>query len=113
LERCPTRWSGIAKGCIYAGGRPTDAFADFCGQLAVGWVILEARDPQAKSALERSHHFMRTNFEPGRSLATRADHRDENQASDRDWVHNAPALVGRASGTCATSAPRAPRLWVN
>jgi hypothetical protein len=24
------------------GGRPTEAFASFCGQLEVGWIILEA-----------------------------------------------------------------------
>jgi len=34
---------------IGAGGRPTVPFAAFCGQLEVGWVILEARDPQAKA----------------------------------------------------------------
>jgi hypothetical protein len=55
------------------GGRPTDAFASFCGQLEVGWIILEARDPQAKGVLERSHRFLRSNFEPGRSFA---DHHD-------------------------------------
>jgi hypothetical protein len=38
----------------------------FCGRLELGWVILEARDPQAKGALERSHRFMRSNFQPGR-----------------------------------------------
>ena len=30
------------EAAIAAGGRPTDAFAAFCGQLEVGWVILEA-----------------------------------------------------------------------
>jgi hypothetical protein len=54
------------ESAIAAGGRPTDAFAGFCGQLSVGWVILEARDPQAKGALERSHRFMRSSFEPWR-----------------------------------------------
>ena len=28
-----------------AGGRPTVPFASFCGQLELGWVILEPRDP--------------------------------------------------------------------
>jgi hypothetical protein len=47
------------EGAIHAGGgRPTDEFAAFCGQLGVGWVILEAADPQAKGILERSHRFM-------------------------------------------------------
>jgi transposase len=58
------------EGAIHAGGgRPTDEFAAFCGQMGVGWVILEAADPQAKGILERSHRFMRTNFEPGRRFA--------------------------------------------
>jgi transposase len=62
------------EGAIHAGGgRPTDAFAGFCGQLGVGWVILAAADPQAKGLLERSHRFMRTNFEPRRRFANETD----------------------------------------
>jgi transposase len=62
------------EGAIHAGGgRPTDDFAGFCGQLGVGWIILDAGDAQAKGALERSHRFMRTNFEPGRRLANPLD----------------------------------------
>ena len=62
------------EGAIHAGGgRPTDAFAGFCGRLGVGWVILAAADPQAKGVLERSHRFMRSNFEPGRRFANEAD----------------------------------------
>jgi transposase len=61
------------EAAIAAGGRPTDAFAGFCGQLGVGWVILDAGDAQAKGLLERSHRFMRTNFEPGRRFANPLD----------------------------------------
>ena len=61
------------EAAIAAGGRPTDAFAAFCGQLGVGWVILDAGDAQAKGLLERSHRFMRTNFEPGRRFANPTD----------------------------------------
>ena len=61
------------EAAIAAGGHPSDAFAGFCGQLGVGWVILEAGDAQAKGALERSHRFMRTNFLPGRSFANEVD----------------------------------------
>ena len=57
------------EGAIAPAGRPTDAFAAFCGQLGVGWIILDAGDAQAKGALERSHRFMRSNFLPGRSFA--------------------------------------------
>ena len=66
------------EGAIHAGtGRPTDAFAGFCGQLGVGWVILAAADPQAKGILERSHRFMRSNFEPGRRFANHLDSQDQ------------------------------------
>jgi Mu transposase, C-terminal domain len=61
------------EGAIAGGGRPTEPFAAFCGQLGVGWIILDAGDAQAKGALERSHRFMRSNFEPGRRFANPAD----------------------------------------
>jgi hypothetical protein len=81
LGRCLDRIGALPEklvwdreGTIHAGGgRPTPAFAAFCGQLGVGWVILEPRDPQAKGILERSHRFMRTNFEPGRRFANPLD----------------------------------------
>ncbi len=57
------------EGAIHAGGgRPTEAFAAFCGALPVAWRILEPRDPQSKGVLERLHRYMHTNFEPGRSF---------------------------------------------
>jgi hypothetical protein len=61
------------ESAIAAGGRPTDEFAAFCGQLGVGWVILDRGDAQAKGALERSHRFMRSNFLPGRRFANPQD----------------------------------------
>lgn len=61
------------EAAIAGGGRPTELFASFCGQLEVGWVILGAGDPQAKGILERSHRFLRSNFEPGRRFANPAD----------------------------------------
>jgi hypothetical protein len=65
------------EAAIAAGGRPSAEFAGFCGQLQVGWVILEARDPQAKGVLERSHRFMRSNFVPGRRFANPIDFQDQ------------------------------------
>ena len=81
LGRCLGRFGVLSEklvwdreGAIHAGGgRPTEAFASFCGQLGVGWIILEAADPQAKGVLERSHRFLRSNFEPGRRFANPAD----------------------------------------
>jgi transposase len=80
VARCLSRIGALPEKLVWdreaaiaGGGRPTDAFAGFCGQLAVGWVILDAGDAQAKGLLERSHRFMRTNFEPGRQFANPLD----------------------------------------
>jgi hypothetical protein len=69
----PEKFVWDREGAIAPLGRPTDAFAAFCGQLGVGWVILDAGDAQAKGLLERSHRFMRPNFEPGRRFANPID----------------------------------------
>lgn len=82
------------EGAIHSGGsRPTDAFAAFCGALRTGWLILEARNPEAKGALERSHRFMRTNFEPGRSFAGELDF----QLQLDDWCDKVNARVHRTT----------------
>jgi transposase len=80
LGRCLERIGALPEklvwdreGAIAGGGRATDEFACFCGQLEVGWIILDPGDAQAKGALERSHRFMRTNFEPGRRFANPLD----------------------------------------
>jgi hypothetical protein len=81
VARCLSRIGALPEklvwdreGAIHAGGgRLTEAFACFCGQLGVGWVILDAGDAQAKGLLERSHRFMRTNFEPARRFANPLD----------------------------------------
>jgi transposase len=73
LGALPQKLVWDRESAIAAGRHPTDVFAGFCGQLGVGWVILDAGDAQAKGALERSHRFMRTNFLPGRSFANPAD----------------------------------------
>jgi len=81
MNRCLVRLGGLPnklvwdrEGAIHAGGgRPTEAFAGYCGQLAVGWVILEPGDCQAKGALERDHRFVHGNFEAGRRFANQLD----------------------------------------
>jgi len=80
------------EGAIHAGGgHPTVEFAGFCGALGVGWVILEAADPQAKGVLERSHRFLRTNFEPGRAFANHLDF----QAQFDSWCERVNGRVHR------------------
>ena len=80
LGRCLERIGALPEklvwdreGAIAPAGRPTDEFASFCGQLGIGWVILDRGDAQAKGALERSHRFMRSSFLPGRQFANPAD----------------------------------------
>ena len=58
------------EAAIAPQGKPSEAFAAFCGALAVGWSICEAADPESKGLLERNHRFMRSNFEPARSFAS-------------------------------------------
>jgi transposase len=63
------RQSGLHAG----GGRPTEPFAAFCGQLAVGWHFCAPRDPQAKGCVERLQDFLERSFEPGRMFANELD----------------------------------------
>jgi transposase len=63
------RQSGLHAG----GGRPTEAFAGFCGQLRVGWHFCDRADPQAKGAVERLQGFIEKSFEPGRVFANELD----------------------------------------
>jgi transposase len=93
MSRCLVRLGALPEklvwdreGAIHAGsGRPSEGFAAFCGQLSVGWIILDRGDAQAKGALERSHRFLRTNFEPGRSFANELDY----QLQLDDWCERA------------------------
>jgi transposase len=93
LGALPEKLVWDRESAIGAGGRPTVPFAAFCGQLEVGWVILEARDPQAKGVLERSHRFMRSNFEPGRVFANHLDFQDRLDA----WTEKANGRVHRTT----------------
>jgi hypothetical protein len=81
------------ESAIAAGGRPTDEFAAFCGQLGVGWIILDVGDAQAKGALERSHRFMRSSFEPGRRFANPADFQGQLDV----WCEKANGRVHRTT----------------
>lgn len=72
------------EAAIAPKGRPTEAFAAFCGALPVGWSICEAEDPESKGVLERSHRFLRSNFEPGRSFASP----EHFQACLDEWFEN-------------------------
>ena len=93
MSRCLARLGALPaklvwdrEGAIHAGGgRPTEGFAALCGQLRVGWIILEQGDAEAKGALERDHRFLRTNFEPARRFANQLDF----QAQFDAWTEKA------------------------
>jgi transposase len=62
------------EGCVHGGGgRPSEAYAAFCGQLPVDWHFCAPRDPQAKGAVERLQGYLESNFEPGRCFANELD----------------------------------------
>lgn len=89
MNRCLKRLGALPKklvwdreGAIASGGRPTGAFAAYCGSLTTGWIILDAGDCQAKGALERSHRFVHGNFEAGRLFANPLDF----QAQLDEWT---------------------------
>jgi len=85
LWRCIARLGGLPEtlvidreGALHAGGgRPTDAFAAFCGQLKVGWHFCEPADPQAKGLVERLQGYVATSFEPGRAFVNHHDFQDQ------------------------------------
>jgi transposase len=85
IAGCLERLGGLPRTLVWdrqAGihardGRPTDAFAAFCGQLRVGWHFCAPVDPQAKGAVERLQGYAETNFEPGRRFANELDFQDQ------------------------------------
>ena len=72
-------------------GRPSEAFAAFCGQLRVDWLFCEPADPQAKGVVERLQGYAETNFEPGRRFANELDFQDQIDA----WFAKANARTHR------------------
>jgi transposase len=85
LWRCLCRIGGLParlvcdrEGALHAGGgRPSEPFAAFCGQLPVGVRILDPGDCQAKGVVERLQGFMATSFEPGRTFVNELDFQDQ------------------------------------
>ena len=100
INRCLRRLGALPQklvwdreGAVAPKGRPTEEFLAFCGQLALGWIILDAGDCQAKGALERSHRFVHGNFEAGRRFANRLDF----QAQLDGWSDRINARVHRTT----------------
>jgi len=84
LGALPQKLVWDREGAVAPLGRPTRDFLSFCGELSLGWVILDAGDAPAKGALERSHRFLHGNFEAGRRFANALDFQDQlDRWSDR------------------------------
>ena len=73
------------------GGRPTEVYAAFCGQLPVDWYFCEAGDVPAKGGVERLQGYLETNFEPGRRFANHLDFQLQLDA----WFEKANARAHR------------------
>ena len=85
LARCLWRLGGLPEtlvtdreGSLHAGGgRPSEPFARFCGELRSGWSICAPRDAQAKGMIESVNGHLRSNFEPGRRFASPLDFEEQ------------------------------------
>jgi transposase len=85
IAGCLERLGGLPRTLVWDrqagihghGGRPSAAFAAFCGQLKIDWRFCEPADPQAKGAVERLQGYAETNFEPGRAFANELDFQDQ------------------------------------
>src|SRR5271167_3759876 len=93
LGALPDKLVWDREGAIAPKGRPTGEFLAFCGELSLGWVILDAGDCQAKGALERSHRFLHGNFEAGRRFANHLDFCDQLER----WCERINARVHRST----------------
>lgn len=85
MARCLRSFGGLPQtlvtdreGALHAGGgKPTEPYAAFCGQLKVGWRICERGDAEAKGLVERLIQFLESSFEPGRQFAGPLDFQEQ------------------------------------
>jgi transposase len=83
------------EGCLHAGGgRPTEVYAAFCGQLPVDWYFCDRGDAPAKGGVERLQGYLETNFEPGRRFANHLDFQLQLDA----WFQKANARTHKTLG---------------
>ena len=131
IAGCLQRLGGLPRTLVWdrqAGihghaGRPSEAFAAFCGQLRVGWRFCEPADPQAKGAVERLQGYAETNFEPGRRFANELDFQEQLDAwfvkanarrhkTLRERPIDRLAVERKQMGALPTEMPDTCRRWV-
>ena len=135
LGALPSKLVWDREGAIAPKGRPTEEFLAFCGQLSLGWIVLDAGDCQAKGALERSHRFLHGNFEAGRRFANHLHfqeqldrwcerigarkHRSTHQvvaerlASEREHMRALPAVMPKTDARFVARVPAQPYLRID
>ena len=92
LGGLPTTLVWDREGALHAGeGRPSEAFAAFCGQLRLGWHFCDPADPQAKGVVERLQGYMETSFEPARRFANELDYQQQLD----EWFERANRRIHR------------------
>jgi hypothetical protein len=99
------------EGALHAGGgRPTDVYAAFCGELRVDWLFCRPADPEAKGIVERLQGYLerassragcsRTSSTTSSSSTAGANARTHktlalsNQRGDRDVARDVRTRVG-------------------
>ena len=114
------------EGALHAGGgRPTEAFAAFCGQLRGRLAVLRARATRRRRASSSAcRASCETSFEPGRSLRQRARLPDQldrwfDERANARFHRDAPRRPDRAPGRGARRMralperlPDSDRRWV-
>jgi hypothetical protein len=120
------------EAAIAAGGRPTDAFASFCGQLGVSWLILGAgaRRPRARWSARTGSCALtsclaggsptswtfRRSWTPGATRANARTHRTtravpaERLAEERDRMSPLPAVMPDLDRRFVIRVPQQPYL---
>jgi transposase len=94
LGALPEKLVWDREGAVHrGGGQPTTEFAAFCGQLGVGWIILDPGDCEAKGSLERDHRFVHGNFEAGRCFLGPLDF----QAQLESWCERVGERIHRTT----------------
>jgi hypothetical protein len=112
IAGCLQRLGGLPRTLVWdrhAGihghsGRPSEAFAAFCGQLRVDWRFCEPADPKAKGVVERLQGYAETNFERGRRFANEIDFQDQLDAWFARVNSRTHKTLGRGRSTASPTA---------
>jgi transposase len=115
----PTRLVWDREGALHAGdGRPTEAFASFCGQLAIGWQFCAPRDLRRKGSSSGATGTSRRASSPRGSSPDRSTSKTSSTAgtpSARTFGSIAASGLDRSSGSPRSSSGRCPRrcrIWI-